>query len=174
MQALAAGDGLQLALIAVGDAVRPADLGGIGLRAGECWADAAGGAILLHTGRTELTVQIHTGSGHCGVCFTASGAQGVATRTLPALGASHPRPAGAQPGHLLAVIPHGTPGITAAGGAAAPAVCDDATEVPETGLAPVALEAPHARAAGALAGGWVTGAAVGAMGIALAGTRAAS
>lgn len=48
-------------------------------------------------------------------CFTASRAQGMAIWTLPALGSSHSRLTGAQPGHLLAVIPHGALGVTAAG-----------------------------------------------------------
>lgn len=55
-------------------------------------------------------------------------------------------------------------------GAAAPAVSDDATEVPEAGLTAVTLEAPNTRAAGALTRGWVTGATVGAMWVAVAGT----
>lgn len=94
--------------------------------------------------------------------------------TLPALGSGHPRLTGAQPSHLLTVVPHGSPGVTAAGGAAAPAVSDDATEVPEAGLTAVTLEAPNTRAAGALTRGWVTGATVGAMWVAVAGTGAAS
>ena len=47
--------------------------------------------------------------------FTASRAQGTAVWTLPALGSCHPRLTGAQPGHLLTVVPHGTLGVTAAG-----------------------------------------------------------
>lgn len=54
-------------------------------------------------------------------------------------------------------------------GAAALAVGDDAAEVPEAGLAAVALEASHAGFAGALAGGGVAGPSVGAVGITLAG-----
>lgn len=53
-------------------------------------------------------------------------------------------------------------------GAAAPAVGDNAAEVPEAGLAAVTLEAPDPRAAGALAGARVAGAAVGAVGVTLA------
>lgn len=145
--------------------------------------------------------------------------------TLPALGSGHPRLTGAQPGHLLTVVPHGSSGVTAAGwragertrgsmapepgpvpawcgsgrglssetrstgtrrtggsawlgtdhcpsltGAAAPAVSDDATEVPEAGLTAVTLEAPNTWAAGALTRGWVTGATVRAVWVAVAGT----
>lgn len=54
-------------------------------------------------------------------------------------------------------------------GAAAPAVSDNATEVPEARLTAVTLEAPDPRAAGALTRGWVTGATVGAMWVAMAG-----
>lgn len=53
--------------------------------------------------------------------------------------------------------------------AAALAVGDDAAEIPEAGLAAVALEAPHARFAGALPRGGVAGPPVGAVGVALAG-----
>lgn len=53
-------------------------------------------------------------------------------------------------------------------GTATPAIGDNATEVPEAGLAAVTLEAPHARAAGALACGRFTGATVGTVGVALA------
>lgn len=157
-------------------------------------------------------------------CFTASGTQGPAIWTLPALGACHARLTGAQPAHLLTVIPYSAPGVTAAGwgegekppdvqasmgshlpagarpaparcgtetsspghrcgwtnevhswpwsltGAATPAISDDATEVPKARLTAVALDTPHARAAGALARGWVTGATIGAVRVALAHT----
>lgn len=53
--------------------------------------------------------------------------------------------------------------------AAAPAIGDNATEVPEARLTAITLEAPDPRAAGALACGWVTGATVGAMWVAVAG-----
>lgn len=53
-------------------------------------------------------------------------------------------------------------------GTAAPAISDDTTEVPEARFTAVTLEAPHARAAGALACDWVTGATVGAVGVTLA------
>lgn len=53
-------------------------------------------------------------------------------------------------------------------GTATPAVGNDTTEVPKARLTAVTLEAPHAWAAGALACGWVTGAAVGAVWVALA------
>ena len=48
-------------------------------------------------------------------CFTASRAQGTAIWTLPTLGPGHPSLTGAQPSHLLTVVPHGAPGVTAAG-----------------------------------------------------------
>lgn len=54
-------------------------------------------------------------------------------------------------------------------GAAAPAISDNATEVPEARLTAVTLEAPDAWAARALTRSWVTGATVGAMWVALAG-----
>ena len=47
-------------------------------------------------------------------CFTASRAQGTAIWTLPTLGPGHPSLTGAQPSHLLTVVPHGAPGVTAA------------------------------------------------------------
>lgn len=53
--------------------------------------------------------------------------------------------------------------------AAAPAIGDDATEVPEARLTAVTLEAPDSWAAGALACGWVTGSTIGAMWVAMAG-----
>lgn len=60
-------------------------------------------------------------------------------------------------------------GVPALTRAAALAVGDDAAEIPEAGLAAVALEAPHARLAGALPRGGVAGPPVGAVGVALAG-----
>lgn len=62
------------------------------------------------------------------------------------------------------------PWVRSLTGAAAPAIGDDATEVPVGGLTAVTLEAPHTRAAGALARAWVTGATIGAMRVALAHT----
>lgn len=44
--------------------------------------------------------------------------------------------------------------------AATHVLCNDASEVPESGLTAVALESPDAGFTGALAGGWVTGASV--------------
>lgn len=48
-------------------------------------------------------------------------------------------------------------------------VSDNATEIPEARLTAVTLKASHAWSAGALPCGWVTGATVGAMWVALAG-----
>lgn len=76
---------------------------------------------------------------------------------------SHPCPA---PGGAGGDVPVPSRSLT---GAAAPAVGDDAAEVPEAGLAAVALEAAHAGFAGALPRARVAGAAVGAVGVALAG-----
>lgn len=93
VQALAAGDGPQLTLVAIGDAIRPADLehededvlwgapfpapppptrptphlGRVHPRTSGCWAHAVGGASLLHAGRPELTVHVSTGLGCRGV-----------------------------------------------------------------------------------------------------------
>lgn len=92
VQALAAGDGPQLALVAVGDSVRPTDLGhrarmlaegpspllppstcptphlgGTGLWTGGCWAHAVCGASFLHAGCPKLAAHLSTGLGRQGV-----------------------------------------------------------------------------------------------------------
>lgn len=92
VQALAAGDGPQLALIAVGDSIRPTDLGhrarmlgegpsplpalstcptphlgGAGPWAGGCGAHTVGRASFLHTGRPKLTAHLSTGLRRQGV-----------------------------------------------------------------------------------------------------------
>lgn len=126
VQALAAGDGPQLALITVGDSVRPTHLGtgqgcrgcpprptpppsahplphlgSIGLRTGGCWAHTMGGASLLHAGGPKLTVHFSTGPGHRGVWHrhrrpTGSGAASVMA-TPPAQVTTRPPPAPAPP-----------------------------------------------------------------------------
>lgn len=87
VQALAAGDGPQLTLVTIGDAIRPADLGhkarllgeprpppppsarptahlrSIGPRTGGCRAHAVRRASLLHAGGSELTAHLCTGLG---------------------------------------------------------------------------------------------------------------
>lgn len=54
------------------------------------------------------------------------------------------------------------------------AISDNATEVPEARLTAITPEASHTWSAGALACGWVTGATVGAMWVAMAGAGTAS
>lgn len=95
VQALTAGDGPQLTLIAVGESIRPTDLGGtaqgclgspsprlqhppthtcpaphlgsIGPQTGGCWAHTVGRASVLHAGCPKLTVHLSAGLGCQGV-----------------------------------------------------------------------------------------------------------
>lgn len=133
-----------------------------------------GKTSLLYAGGTKLTVHLHTSHRCRGICFTANLAQGLTIWTLPTLGTSHTRPTGTQASHLLTVIPHGTPRVTAAGSAATVTISDNATKVPEARLTAITPEASHTWSAGALACGWVTGATVGAMWVAVAGAGTAS